>query len=131
MLLFFFYVVKNVFLSFFIIPLASGTMYKVGISVFGFYVAFLAKILGIFLALCVNYFIGFLFCKIFKLKKRDVSQGMKLLPIFCFIPVISGLISFYFGASKQKFGLFIKISFLANIIYYVFAIKYPVLSIYF
>jgi membrane protein DedA with SNARE-associated domain len=131
MLLFFFYIIKNVFLSFFIIPFASGTMYKVGISVFGVYIAFLAKILGIFLALCVNYFIGFLFCKIFKLKRREDSKLLNILPIFCFIPVISGLISFYFGASNQKFKLFIKISLIANIIYYALAIKYPFLSIYF
>lgn len=131
MLLFFFYVVKNIFLSFFIIPLTSGTMYKVGISVFGIYIAFLAKILGIFLALCVNYFIGFLFSKIFKLKKVKASKALNILPIFCFIPVISGLISFYFGASKQKFKLFIQVSLIANIIYYALAIKYPVISIYF
>ena len=125
----FFLIFKNTFLMFFLIPFSFGSYYKVGVMFFGPYMPFLAKVLGIFFALIINYLIGLLFIIALNKKIQKPKNIVYLFPILCFIPVLSGLVSFYFGANKLNFYKFLFIGFFSSVLYYLLAIVYPALNI--
>ena len=123
---------QNVFFAFTLIPFSSGTYYNTAIMFFGNLIPFVAKISAITLALSLNFILGFLTRKALKNKQiAEASNKAFLLLLFSFIPVISGIIAFYFGMLKVKFLKFIPIIFFVNVIYYGIALSFPFLNIYF
>jgi membrane protein YqaA with SNARE-associated domain len=120
-------------LQFFIIPLSFGTYYKTAVIFFGNSMPYFAKICGIMLAMLANFLIGFIIRKI-TLKfipkaKQEISKYAFLFTLFLFIPVISGVISLYFGLLKVNLFKFFIIALVVNCLYYGLAIIFPVLNL--
>ena len=123
---------QNVFFAFTLIPFSSGTYYNTAIIFFGNFMPFVAKIFAITLALSLNFIVGFMLRKTLKNKQiAMIPNKAFFLLLLSFIPVISGIISLYFGISKVKFLKFIPTIFFVNFVYYGIALYFPFLNIYF
>ncbi len=127
----FFLIFQNVFLAFILIPITSGSYYKIGAIFLGSFPALTAKLSGIMLALSFNYIFGRFLRKISKKELPKLPKFGFLLLLSSFVPVISGIVSFYFGILKYDFKKFFAISLSVNFLYYFIAIYFPFLNIYF
>jgi hypothetical protein len=127
----FWLIVENTFLAFTLIPLSSGSFYKLGSMILGVKISFIAKFLGIILALSFNFTLGRLLRRFIKKDLKEMPKFGFLMLLFCFIPVISAFISFYFGVLKVNFIKFLTFASTVNFIYYLFAIPFPQMQIYF
>lgn len=126
----FFLILQNTFLSFLLIPFSSGTYYSLGVIFFGFLMPYIAKIIGISLAIVMNFFVGFLFRKVLRNKRfPDSSPAILYLSLLTFIPVISAIVAFYCGVLKVNFIKFFLLSLIINVFYYGVAIYFPELNI--
>jgi hypothetical protein len=110
----------NTFLHFFVIPFSEGTFFKASLYFYGFALSFSAKMSGIFIALCVNYLLGFLFAFVSQRKGKvlRIHSSFKIyfLCLLTFIPVISGVVALFLGMAKKNFFLFIAFSMTINFI---------------
>lgn len=120
---------KNTFLMFFLIPFSSGSYFQVGVMFFGAYMPYMAKVLAILCTLIVNYLIGLIFITAIGKAPPKPKFVVFCFPIFCFVPLLSGIISFYFGANKLSIYKFLFIGFTSSALYYALAIRYPILHL--
>jgi hypothetical protein len=131
MLSIFWLIFNNTFLAFFLIPLSSGSYFKIGIAFMGGVIPLAANVSAITLALLVNFALGRSVRWLFKNKPfKEYSNKILLLLLFTFLPVISGIIAFYFGLLRVKLFKFLPIIFLVNAIYYGASLSFPSLIIF-
>lgn len=118
---------SNIFLAYFLIPFSFGLLYKVALFLGMKWLVLSAKILAIFTAVFVNYFIGRVIRKFLPsslIKKIENKKLQSYFAIFTFIPVISGIIAFYSGLLKTNFLYFFTISFIFITIYSLLTVYY-------
>jgi membrane protein YqaA with SNARE-associated domain len=127
----FWLILQNTFLAFTLFPFSSGSYYKIGSLFFGVKLAFIAKFLGIVLALSFNFALGRMLRRFIKKDLEQMPKWGFLMLLLSFIPVISGFISFYFGLLKVNFAKFLIYISIVNFAYYLIAIYLPYLQIYF
>ena len=127
----FWLILQNTFLAFTLIPFSSGSFYKLGSVLLGIKIAFIAKFLGIILALSFNFALGRMLRSLVKKDLEAMPKWWFLILILSFIPVISGFISFYFGILKVSFLKFLAFVSIVNFIYYLIATQFPSMQIYF
>ena len=121
-------VLKDTFFAFTLIPFSAGSYYSVSLMLSKTIMPFIAKLLGISLALILNFLVGFIFGTVFQDKKRSYIQNKRyILCIFCFIPIVSGSIAFYFGFIRAKFIKFFFVSCFSILVYSLIVIYYPII----